>query len=172
MDKTEQKELRKYRADVKKVKELSEQEMHDLFIKMEDNNDQFALEKLVKSHLNYVIEIAKKNNSEILPLNDKINEGNLGLLSAVKLYCSLGFRKRNIGFIDWIKWVIKKNIEEALVEQSRLNKIPKNKHSAINMIRRSYADRERVSWEASLIQEFMTSYNNVSQDEINDILIQ
>ena len=78
-------------------------------------------------------------DSRSLPLNDLINEGNLGLIKAAKKFDETkGFK-----FISYAVWWIRQSIMQALAEQSRIVRLPMNKSGAINQIRRAYAELEQ-----------------------------
>ena len=102
-----------------------------------DNQD--ALDKLVRANLRFVVSVAKQYQNRSLPLNDLINEGNLGLIKAAKKFDETkGFK-----FISYAVWWIRQSIMQALAEQSRIVRLPMNKSGAINQIRRAYAELEQ-----------------------------
>ena len=101
--------------------------------------NQDALDKLVRANLRFVVSVAKQYQNRSLPLNDLINEGNLGLIKAAKKFDETkGFK-----FISYAVWWIRQSIMQALAEQSRIVRLPMNKSGAINQIRRAYAELEQ-----------------------------
>jgi RNA polymerase primary sigma factor len=92
--------------------------------------DAKALEVLVKANLRFVVSVARNYQNQGLPLNDLINEGNLGLIRAAKRFDE----KKNFKFISYAVWWIRQAILQALAEQSRIIKLPLNRVGTIHKI--------------------------------------
>ena len=65
---------------------LSAEEEHALAVRLQTGNDLDAARQLVMSHLRFVVRVARGYNGYGLPLADLIQEGNIGLMKAVKRF--------------------------------------------------------------------------------------
>lgn len=127
--------------------------------------DDLALEKLVKANLRFVVSVAKQYQNRSLPLNDLINEGNLGLIKAAKKFDETkGFK-----FISYAVWWIRQSIMQALAEQSRIVRLPMNKSGAINQIRRAYAELEQ-QFEREPTEEELADILEMKPSEVRNTL--
>lgn len=128
----------KYLNEIAKLPLLKEDEEVELARKIR-KGDQVALDKLTKSNLRFVVSVAKQYQNQGLSLNDLINEGNIGLIkAATKFDETKGFK-----FISYAVWWIRQSILQALVEQTRLVRLPMNKASFINRISKASNEFEQ-----------------------------
>src|SRR4028118_1733290 len=121
--------IEKYFNEIAKVPLLTAQEEVELARRIKQG-DQTALEKIVKANLRFVVSVAKQYHHSKMPLNDLINEGNVGLIKAAKMFDETkGFK-----FISYAVWWIRQSIMEALNEHSRIVRIPSNKIGELSKI--------------------------------------
>jgi RNA polymerase primary sigma factor len=92
--------------------------------------DSAAFKKLIRSNLRFVVSVCKNYQNQGLPMNDLINEGNLGLIRAAQRFDE----KRNFKFISYAVWWIRQAILQALAEQSRIVNLPLNRVGVIHRI--------------------------------------
>lgn len=79
-----------------------------------------ARKKLIESNLRLVISIAKKQKGHNIPLEDLIQEGNMGLLKAIERFdYKKGFR-----FSTYATWWIKQAISQHVLKHKRMIRLP------------------------------------------------
>tara|TARA_B100001250_G_scaffold414503_1_gene453352 strand:- start:45516 stop:46385 length:870 start_codon:yes stop_codon:yes gene_type:complete len=78
--------LDQYFSAAGRIPILTQEEEIQLANKLRESNDLEAAQKLVLSHLRFVVHIAKGYSGYGLPIGDLIQEGNIGLMKAVKRF--------------------------------------------------------------------------------------
>ena len=92
--------------------------------------DKRSIDLMITSNLRLVVKIAKNYRARGVPLLDLIEEGNLGLIHAVqKFEPERGFR-----FSTYATWWIRQSIEQAVMIQSRLVRLPVHVIKDLNVI--------------------------------------
>ncbi len=82
---------------------LGEQEEYQLAVRLRDHGDVEAAQRLILSHLRFVIRIARDYKNYGLPVADLIQEGTVGLMRAVKRFDpELGVRLASYA-VHWIR---------------------------------------------------------------------
>ncbi len=95
--------LQGYLDSVQSIPILSRKEEFDLFEQYLKQDDLDAVRKIVMSHLRYVVYIARGYMGYGLPLEDLVQQGNVGLMKSVKRF-SLEHRVRLVSFaVHWVK---------------------------------------------------------------------
>ncbi|PLX15488.1 MAG: RNA polymerase subunit sigma [Salinivirgaceae bacterium] len=118
-----------YLQEVSKYKLISVEEEVELSVRIH-NGDEQALKKLVEANLRFVISVAKQYQNQGLSFSDLINEGNVGLLKAAKLYDET----RGFKFISYAVWWIRQSIMQALSEHTRVVRLPLNRLAVMKKI--------------------------------------
>jgi RNA polymerase primary sigma factor len=95
-------------------------------------NDGKSLHRLVKANLRFVVSIAKEYAHYGVPLEDLINEGNLGLLKAAQRFDET----RGYKFISYAVWWIRQSILAALANHSKIVRMPLNRARVLNQIKK------------------------------------
>ena len=88
---------------VSRIPVLSREEEAALAHRLKDDGDLEAARQLVLSHLRFVVHIARGYSGYGLPVGDLIQEGNVGLMKAVKRFDpSVGVRLVSFA-VHWIR---------------------------------------------------------------------
>lgn len=111
--------LNHYLQEIAQIPRLTPEREKELGRRAQQDDEQ-ALEELVKANLRFVVSYAKRyRNSHVLFL-DLINEGNIGLMHAAKKYDP----EKNVKFITYAVWWIRQSILHALSEQGSAFRLP------------------------------------------------
>ena len=122
-----QDEIQHYLKDIRKIKVMTaerEKELSKLMKTGELTESQISkvYEELVKGNLRFVITVAKQYQNQGLDLPDLINEGNLGLMKAIKNF-DWG---KDLRFISYAVWWVKQSILQSLNDNARTIRLPVN----------------------------------------------
>ncbi len=108
---------------VSSIKMLSAEEERELATRLREEEDLESARKLVLSHLRFVVHIAKSYSGYGLPQADLIQEGNIGLMKAVKRFDpTVGVRLVSFA-VHWIK----AEIHEFVLRNWRIVKVATTK---------------------------------------------
>jgi RNA polymerase sigma-32 factor len=109
-----------YLTEIGRYEQLTREQEVELAERVRDNDDEDAMDRLITSNLRLVVKIAKDYNSHWRGnLLDLIQEGNLGLLQAVRKYDP----KRGIKFSYYASFWIKAYILKNIIDNRKLVKI-------------------------------------------------
>jgi len=115
--------LSAYIQAVGSIAVLSKEDEQALAHRFRDEEDLQAARELVMAHLRFVVHIAKGYTGYGLPLNDLIQEGNVGLMKAVKRF-DPSFDVRLVSFaVHWIR----AEIHEYVLRNWRIVKVATTK---------------------------------------------
>ncbi len=107
-----------YQQQVQAIPLLTEEEEIDLAKKLHEENDLTAARQLIMSHLRLVIKIARSYSGYGLNQADLVQEGNIGLMKAVKRFDP----SRGVRLVSFAIYWIKAEIQEFVVRNWRLVK--------------------------------------------------
>lgn len=111
--------LETYLKEINETALLSAEEERELSNRIE-HGDKEARDRMVRANLRLVVNIARAYSGKGLPLQDLIEEGNLGLLRAVEGFDpDMGTR-----FSTYASYWIKQSIKRALVNSAKTIRIP------------------------------------------------
>ena len=116
-------DIDKYLSQVYSIPVLTREEELDLTREFYETEDIKVAHKLVISHLRFVVHIAKSYAGYGLPLADIIQEGNLGLLKAVKKFDP----DKGVRLVSFAVHWIKAEIHEFILKNWRIVKIATTK---------------------------------------------
>ena len=129
---------------------LSADQERELAVQFNDNNDLEAAQQLIMSNLRFVVSIARGYMGYGLPFSDLIQEGNIGLMKAVKRF-SPDHEVRLISYaVHWIK----AEIHEFVLRNWRIVKVATTKAQR-KLFFKLRSSKKRLGW--------------FSQEEVNDV---
>ncbi len=156
--------LDKYLNDIGKIPMLVVDEEASLARRIREG-DQEALEKMTRANLRFVVSVAKQYQNQGLSLSDLINEGNVGLIKAAKRFDETkGFK-----FISYAVWWIRQSILQAIVEHSRIVRMPVNKSASYNKINDAYITFVQ-GFEREPSDEELADIMGIPEKEITSVL--
>jgi len=111
--------LQRYLAEIRRIPVLSREEEHRLAVRWHEQGDREAAWRLVTANLRLVVMIAREYQRAFHNLLDLVQEGNVGLLEAVKNFDPY----RGIRFPSYAVWWMRAYIIRYIMNNWRLVKV-------------------------------------------------
>ena len=159
-----------YLEEVKRIPLLSAQEFHTLLIRAASGDENAQLE-LVNANLRLVVEVAKNYVGHGIAFSDLIQEGNVGLIKAVKKFSTKG----SATFTEYAETCIEAAIVRSLreTEQAQLS-------LDTPVDERAYVDRDKFAVEGDFVEgltladfvadETPTHFDRLSFSQLRELL--
>ena len=112
-----------YQQSIQEIPFLTADEEYELGTRLKKDNDLEAAKKLILSHLKLVMKIARSYSGYGLPHSDLVQEGNIGLMKAVKKFDV----DRGVRLVSYAMFWIKAEIQEYVIKNWRLVKMATTK---------------------------------------------
>ena len=108
----------RYMQSIRAIPSLTAEEEMNLGMRLKKSNDLEAAKTLILSHLKLVAKVARGYAGYGLPQSDLVQEGNIGLMKAVKRFDP----ERGVRLVSFAIYWIKAEIQEYIVKNWRLVK--------------------------------------------------
>jgi len=156
--------LENYIQAVNRFPLLSAEQEHELAVRFRDEEDLEAARQLILSHLRLVVAIARGYLGYGLPHADLIQEGNIGLMKAVKRYDP----DRGVRLVSFAVHWIKAEIHEFVLKNWRLVKVATTKAQ-----RKLFFNLRSMKTSSSTLSpnevEAMANTLNVNQSDVREM---
>lgn len=129
-------EMEMYLKEIDRTPLLTADEEKELCWKIIHENCPYARDRMIRANLRLVVNIAKRFGNRGLPLQDLIEEGNLGLLRAVEAFDP----EQGARFSTYASWWIKQAIKRALINAVQPIHIPAYMVELISKWKKAFAE--------------------------------
>ena len=124
--------LSMYLKEINRIPLLTPEEELSL-AKRAQKGDELARKRMIEANLRFVVNVAKKYQNQGMPLIDLINEGNIGLMTALDKFDP----DKGYHFISYAVWWIRQSVMKAINEKSRAVRLPLNRTNELLQIQKA-----------------------------------
>ncbi len=160
----EDKAMTLYLKEIQRIPTVPEEEKGDLARRAREGDEE-AMHRLVLGHLRFVVFVAKKYMNRGLPLSDLVNEGNLGLIKAVKKFDET----RNFKFTTYAVWWIRQRMQQAVIENAHEIRLPMNKEILLQKLSRYMNDYWKTFHQEPTVAE-LADVAGLPEREVQNLL--
>ena len=125
--------------------------------------DEHAINELVSKNLRFVISVAKQYASTTNMLEDLVNEGNIGLITAAKKFRP----SMDVKFISYAVWWIQKYINDYIYKH-RMIRLPANKINDLSKLNKQINQLEQKFGRSVDIVELINEFGYEDENGKND----
>ena len=140
---------------------LTEEEEKELAHRLKEHDDLEAARRLVMSHLRLVISVARDYTGYKLPLSDLIQEGNIGLMKAVKHFNPDAGVRLAAFAVQWIK----SEILEYVIRNLRMVKVATTKEQRRLVFKLRQA-KQHLGWMTASERQSLADNLGVSSQDV------
>ncbi len=153
-----------YFSEIEKTEPLDPEEEIRL-AKLVREGDRDALNQLINANLKFVVSVANKYRVTGIPLEDLINEGNIGLVKAAHRFDET----RGFKFISYAVWWIRQSILQFIADQGRVVRLPANVANAVTKMKRRTEELEH-SLERMPTMEELAEVMEITKQEAEQLV--
>lgn len=153
-----------YLKEINRIPLLSREE-EDRIARLAVNGDTDAKMQLINANLRFVVNVAKKYKNQGIPLDDLINEGNIGLMTAVDKFDP----DKGYHFISYAVWWIRQAVLKAVCEKSRAIRLPLNRANELVQIEKVRREAAKVSGD-SVDDKEVAALLGMDEDKVSELV--
>ena len=154
-----------YLKEINRIPLISHEEEYELAVKAK-NGDKAARDRILRANLRFVVSVAKKFRGQGLPLSDLINEGNIGLITALDKFEP----EKGYHFISYAVWWIRQSIMKAISEKGRTVRLPLNRSNELMQIQKAQRALMHEKETADPSAEDIAEATGLDAKLVNDLL--
>lgn len=156
--------INRYLTEISRYHPVTAQREVELALRIRKGDEQ-ALEELVNANLRFVVSVAKQYQHLGMSLEDMINEGNVGLITAARRFDhTKGFK-----FISYAVWWIRQSILKAAADHERTIRLPVSQVARISQINQARTKLTQTL-EREPTAEELAEELEISEDKISATL--
>ncbi len=156
--------LNQYTRFVETFPRLDEEQERALAERLKRDNDLDAAFKLITSHLRYVVYIARGYTGYELPQEDLIQEGNIGLMKAVRRFDPA----RGVRLVTYAGYWIRAQIHDFILKNWRVVKVATTK-ARRKLFYKLRSTKQRLEWLNRREAEDIADSLGVDADDVIDM---
>lgn len=134
----------------------------DILMPLAKNGNYAAKEKILRSNMRFVIQVASNYSNNTLSFEELINEGAIGLWNSIDYYDT----SRGVRFITYAVWWIKASITRAISEKGNMVRLPLNQQLLLKKAKKDYSKGVDLSPEMKMLDAITNSPTSLNRERI------